>query len=51
MFAAASIKAVEPEFIVAKDGSGDFTVIQQALNAIKDDERYKTSDLYKEWYL
>lgn len=38
----ASIKQNKPDYIVAKDGSGNFTMIQQALNAISniDGERH-----------
>jgi pectinesterase len=34
----ASIKPVYPDYVVAKDGSGNFTVIQHALNAICTDD-------------
>ncbi|MCH5600226.1 pectinesterase family protein [Niabella ginsengisoli] len=52
-FAILNVQAGKPDFVVAKDGSGDFKTVQDAINAVTDSSEKETiifikSGVYKE---
>lgn len=42
LFGCTAIKAQQPDFVVASDGSGDFTIIQDAIDAVPDMRKNRT---------